>query len=488
MLIYLVYCCPSTLVEIFEKLKGLLFTDSAVAGEAAAIAMGLVMLGTGSPDSVEAMVQYAQETQHEKIIRGLAVGVALIMYAQQERAESLIERLLHDKDALLRTSAVHTIALAYIGTNENRAIKRLLHLAVSDVSDDVRRGAVTALGFVLCRTPEQVPSVVSLLSESFNPHVRYGSCMALAIACASTGLTEALVLIEPMLEDTSNFVRQGAHVATAIIMMQQPNSHPKAASTRKHLAKVVADKHEDVLSKFGAIYAQGLIEAGGRNVMVSLLREGGHVNMQAAVGLLVWTQMWFWYPLAHFLSLAMSPSSLIALNKDLQMPKMQFRCSAPPSAFAYPPPTEAVKKEAKEKVETAILSITSKTKAKKKATEDGKKMDVDEATKPTEEDLVAEEGKKEAEKPESEPDFTMLDNPARVVRPQLDKITFDSSSRYQPVRGGAVRMGVVIFDDATPDQPEDLIQLAESSGASMDTSAAEPSPPEPFDFDESIDE
>ena len=26
-----------------------------------------------------------------------------------------------------------------------------------------------------------------LLCESFNPHVRYGSCMALGIACAGTG-------------------------------------------------------------------------------------------------------------------------------------------------------------------------------------------------------------------------------------------------------------------------------------------------------------
>ena len=41
--------------------------------------------------------------------------------------------------------------------------------------------------FSLCRTPEQVPSVVSLLSESYNPHVRYGAAMALGISCAGTG-------------------------------------------------------------------------------------------------------------------------------------------------------------------------------------------------------------------------------------------------------------------------------------------------------------
>lgn len=42
--------------------------------------------------------------------------------------------------------------------------------------------------YCFCRNPEQCPSVVSLLAESYNPHVRYGAAMALGIACAGTGL------------------------------------------------------------------------------------------------------------------------------------------------------------------------------------------------------------------------------------------------------------------------------------------------------------
>lgn len=44
------------------------------------------------------------------------------------------------------------------------------------------------------RTPEQCPHVVSLLSESFNAHVRCGSAMALGIGCAGTGNKVCFVL------------------------------------------------------------------------------------------------------------------------------------------------------------------------------------------------------------------------------------------------------------------------------------------------------
>lgn len=77
--------------------------------------------------------------------------------------------------------------MAYCGTAANSAIQTLLKVAVSDVNDDVRRAAVIGLGFLLFRTPEQCPSVVSLLTESYNPHVRYGAAMAIGIACAGTG-------------------------------------------------------------------------------------------------------------------------------------------------------------------------------------------------------------------------------------------------------------------------------------------------------------
>jgi len=68
-----------------------------LSGEAAGIGIGLVMLGTKSEQAISDMVSYAAETQHEKILRGLAVGISLTMFGRLEESDTLVEQLSRDK-------------------------------------------------------------------------------------------------------------------------------------------------------------------------------------------------------------------------------------------------------------------------------------------------------------------------------------------------------------------------------------------------------
>ncbi|XP_019483761.1 PREDICTED: 26S proteasome non-ATPase regulatory subunit 1 [Hipposideros armiger] len=441
--------------------------------EAAGLALGLVMLGSKNAQAIEDMVGYAQETQHEKILRGLAVGIALVMYGRMEEADALIESLCRDKDPILRRSGMYTVAMAYCGSGNNKAIRRLLHVAVSDVNDDVRRAAVESLGFILFRTPEQCPSVVSLLSESYNPHVRYGAAMALGICCAGTGNKEAINLLEPMTNDPVNYVRQGALIASALIMIQQTEiTCPKVNQFRQLYSKVINDKHDDVMAKFGAILAQGILDAGGHNVTISLQSRTGHTHMPSVVGVLVFTQFWFWFPLSHFLSLAYTPTCVIGLNKDLKMPKVQYKSNCKPSTFAYPAPLEVPKEKEKEKVSTAVLSITAKAKKKEKEKEkkEEEKMEVDEAEKKEEKE----------KKKEPEPNFQLLDNPARVMPAQLKVLTMPETCRYQPFKPLSIG-GIIILKDTSEDT-EELVEPVAAHGPKIEEEEQEPEPPEPFEY------
>jgi 26S proteasome regulatory subunit N2 len=99
-------------MEAYDDLKQTLFTDTAVGGEAAGYAMGLIMLGTGDPTIKNEMLTYTRETQHEKIIRGLAIGLAFLYYGRQDQADGIAKELLAEKvSQLLCNNATADISL-----------------------------------------------------------------------------------------------------------------------------------------------------------------------------------------------------------------------------------------------------------------------------------------------------------------------------------------------------------------------------------------
>jgi 26S proteasome regulatory subunit N2 len=477
--------------EQLEILKEVLFKDSAVAGEAAAYGLGLLMSGRDMrsdmvSETINCMLQYAHGTTHEKIIRGLSVGIAIAVVGQEDRAETLIEQMSRDKDPLVRYGAMYTTGMAYCGTNNNSAIRKLLHVAVSDVNDNVRRAAVTNLGFIMFRTPSQVPKLVSLLSESFNPHVRYGSALAIGIACAGTGSAEALALLEPMLEDSIDFVRQGALIGTAMVLMQETAANnAKVKPFRERLASIVGDKFQYLMTKMGAVIAAGVIDAGGRNQVISMQSRVGFRKNISVVGMAMFCQHWYWYPMPHFLSLSLSPTYIVGLNSDLKMPKsFKVKCNAKASRFAYPEKLKEKTDEKKEKVATVSLSTTAKAKTKQAKKEaKGGSTDTDMAVEKDDapaETKPGEEKEGEKVKKEPEPSVHTLSNPSRVTIPQRALIEFDLNQRYVPIRQ-EVASGIVMLKDTSPDQNDD--DLAEVCAPMIGEDQDEASAPKPFVWD-----
>ncbi|KAG2490998.1 hypothetical protein HYH03_010670 [Edaphochlamys debaryana] len=488
--------------EALEDVKNVLYSDSAVAGEAAGISLGLLCCGSGGERVAAEALAYAHDTQHEKIIRGIALGLALMQYGREEAADSLIEQMTRDADPIIRYGGMYVIGMAYRGTDNNGAVQKLLSFAVSDVSDDVRRAAVLCLGFVLMNVPQQCPRIVALLAESFNPHVRYGAAMAVGLACAGSGLREAVGLLEPMLADPTDYVRQGALIAMALVLMEQPES--RVAPFRKRLDKFISEKHEEVMCKMGAIIAAGILDGGGRNTTIGLRSRSGYFRRTSVIGLAVFTQYWYWYPLIYFLSLAFQPSALIALNSDLKMPKAGFNCACKPSIFAYPSPLAAEVKETKSKVPTAILSTTAKAaeRQRKKAAEkdkatgggaaaaapaadaakpadaaaEGDKMDTDDK-KPAGEGSAPAAPAAAAPEPSS---FT-LENPARVVPGQARFVGLPTRGRWLPVTGRRESpIGILVMRDTRPDEPVELVAAQDEVGgaaAAAPGGAAAPAAP-----------
>ena len=242
----------------------------------------------------------------------------------------------------------------------------------------------------------------------------------------------------------------------AMVLMQQSEARiPKVKAFRAKLASIVSDKHQSTMTKMGAIMASGIMEAGGRNVTITMQSRAGFTKMSSVVGLAVWCQYWYWYPLMHFLPLAFTPTTHIGLNKDFKMPNnYEATCEARPSQFSYPKKLEEKKEEKKERVTTVTLSTTAKAKAREARKElstkkeggdspagasdmevQGDDVGVEEkkGTEGDEKEKDKEGGgeKPESTKPKREPEATSfkIKNPARVTPSQEPFVHFDLEQR-----------------------------------------------------------
>merc|ERR1711915_392834 len=148
---------------------------------------------------------------------------------------------------------------------------------------------------------------------------------------------------------------------------------------------------------------------------------------------------------------------------------------------------EEKKKEDKEKVTTAVWSITNKQKkkeAEKKKGKDGpgeEKMDVDTEKKEEKKD------DEKTDKDEPEPLHEMLSNPARVMKAQLKVINLEDA-KYRPMKDISIG-GIVMLERAElgADEEEQIVEPMEvnkGGNSSTEEEGEEPSPPEPFQWTE----
>lgn len=235
----------------------------------------------------------------------------------------------------------------------------------------------------------------------------------------------------------------------------------------KNVNKIVPMTSENTLTSMGSIISNGIINAAGRNASISLTTRDGNVRMNAVTGMVLFLQHWYWYPMLNFVTLALTPTSLIAVNKDLKVPKsFESKLNAKPSLFKYPDFLKKEEDTKKGKVETAVLSTTAKVKArverkkgtkgdvemadsqsatpskaaaddkeKSAAADDKEKSATDKADGAAEEEKKEDDKGEEEKKDEPEPDFGMCKNPCRMLKQQEQKMEYlmDPKYKYFPV-------------------------------------------------------
>ncbi|XP_051912692.1 26S proteasome non-ATPase regulatory subunit 1-like [Hippocampus zosterae] len=420
---------------IYEKLKNILDTDTAVTSQAAALAIGLVMASTNSEEVLADLLGF--ESGHDKINNAICQAIALVTLG---KPSSTLVSGLSNSQTIKRAIPLH-LAAAHFGTSNSKAVKQLLALS-SDISNEIKRTAVICLGFVLHNNPELL-GLMKMMSSSYNPHIRYGLCLALAVGGPLEQGEAIADLIWPFFTDTTEFVRQAAFLAIAMLALNGALSATRVADFRKLIDTVLAKKHEDVLVRMGVILSVGILDAGGRNMKISLRSSTGN-NDFALAAMLVFTDFWHWYPLINFLGLALSPTVLIGIDSDFRIPlSFNWKCQAKPSTFSYPAMIQ--KAERKEEKKSTLVELSTARRVQSKAFQ--KKDSLMEIEPPKEKD----------EKEKDEPSTYLMKNASRVLDKQTRFITW-VDNRFIPLIRDK-RQGIIFLKDTQPGVEEQYLGL-----------------------------
>lgn len=462
--------------ETIERLETHLFGDSATKGEAAGYALGLLKATNFDTGKIEELINASRNNQHDRIARSMMNALGLMALGNKSKADSYFDRLILEQDYILRVGAVQMLSMAYFGTGDNTIISKLLRVAATDLSDDVRRAAVLGLGFVMIRKRQKALTIFNMLSTSYNAFVRHAVALSLGIIGAHTFDKKIIKTCRRLLEDKTDHVRQAASVALGLVLqLGNENLESSFLEIRKLMLEKVEKKQESEVAKIGYHFGLGLMASGGGNCVLNLYSEAGTLKIQSAIGVFLFSQYWYWFPLANFIGLAFEPTYLVGVTKGLKIPmNFTFTSRAPKKIFDYYKTAEEIEEKKTDKG-PVVLSSTKRAQARKEPKDDkadNRDMVIEEVKDVKEPEPIVEAADNEAKK------TILLRNASRVLKRQLNYIDLKSKAQRYEVALQERKIGIVFLVDKRETEQETYLDELPAETWMI--------PPLEFTFDEKV--
>ena len=235
-----------------EELRGLLYADSAVGGEGAALALGLLHAGAGAdlgdavaaagPSSSSAagapaaprstaaaeLLAYAHDTQHEKIIRACGVGAFFFFFfraglktitntASFPLSPSLPPSLSPSLSLLLHFP-LSTSGAALCALGQGDLASDLVERLSADPDPLLRYGGAFATGLAFAGTasPAAVGRLLTAAVRDVSDDVRRAAVLNLGFVLAGEGAERVAAAVAPLSQSFNPHVRYGAAMALGV--------------------------------------------------------------------------------------------------------------------------------------------------------------------------------------------------------------------------------------------------------------------------------
>jgi 26S proteasome regulatory subunit N2 len=108
--------------DFYDLMKHILDDENPESREAVDYAIVMIMLGCGSGETIQEFITLCRNNEHENVILGVTVGLALMMYGREDDNEPFIQSLRFSRMPLMSESAGWIRTFASVGTASSVAL------------------------------------------------------------------------------------------------------------------------------------------------------------------------------------------------------------------------------------------------------------------------------------------------------------------------------------------------------------------------------
>ena len=294
---------------------------------------------------------------------------------------------------------------------------------------------------------------------------------------------------------------QGAAIGLGALFMEcNENSSKQASEYREKLLKTLKNegfagsrRTDTVLRRQGALLGAGLLDAGGRNLILQLRSPLHTMRREATICCFLACQLWEWYPLFNLIMKALTPSALLAVDTSMKLPRdFSLHCKASPDLFDYVPAIHKDEEDVKNKKSSVQFSFQQTRSTKATLTKSLRRMSTQSRStekEKSEKEKVEEKSEKVEEKSEKEKVTEKPEEkdpiPEDITKPKVKEFEVTNGARITPLQlsfltispqrfslvldlsvviNSGVLPGVLVLNDTAPNTPCSYLDLKEEGG------------------------
>lgn len=302
-------------MQLYERLKALFSVDNTIAQESALYAIGLIFSSSENRDVLDFIRSIHDKTDFPRVKRVCGLATALINIMTDDR-EELFDSL-DSADSSIRSMALLSLGAAYTATSNLKVIEKILPF-VNDGDDEAKRSAVIAIALIGYGDINLKQSCLIPLAENHNPFVRSAAALVLGFFNAGTCDFEVSSILEALLYDSDDLVKQSACIGCGFCLMQgNPSLIPNYKRTMDRINYIIVSRVESSCSKIGALLGRSIAETSGKAAIFSIKNFSDQVISTKVAGALLFLFFWYWYPCLPCLSLCLHPTPLYFFDENL---------------------------------------------------------------------------------------------------------------------------------------------------------------------------